>query len=74
MSWTTENREVSSANSLGFKIKLSERLLINVKKKRGSRVDPWGTPALTLAHEEYWPFKAILCFLASRKSTIKFLF
>ena len=73
MSWTTENREVSSANSLGFKIKLPERLC-NVKKKRGSRVDPWGTPALTLAHEENWPFKAIVCFLASRTSTIKFLF
>ena len=49
ISWTTENREVSSANSLGFEIKLSERSLINIKKKRGPRIDPWGTPTLTLA-------------------------
>ena len=72
ISWTTQNRGISSANSLGFEIKLSERSLINIKKKRGPRIDPWGTPALTLAHEEYWPFKTTLCFLASRKSIIKF--
>ena len=72
ISWTTENREVSSANSLGFEIKFSERSLINIKKKIGPRNDPWETPALTLAHEEYWPFKTTLCFLASRKSIIKF--
>ena len=53
ISWTTENREVSSANSLGFKIKLSEKSLLNVTKKRGPRIDPRGTPALTLAHKEY---------------------
>ena len=71
ISWTTENREVSSANSLGFEIKLSERSLTNIKKKRGPRIDPWGTPALTRVHEEYWPFKTTLCFLASRKSIIE---
>ena len=45
---------------------------MNIKKKRGPRIDPWGTPALIFAHEEYWPFRANLCFLASRKSIIKF--
>ena len=30
----------SSANSLGFETKLSERSLINIKKKRGSKIDP----------------------------------
>ena len=71
ISWTTENREVSSASSLGFEIKLSERSLINIKKKRGQWIDHWGTPALTLANEEYWPFKTTLCFLASRELIIK---
>ena len=70
ISWTTENREISSA--LGFEIKLSERSLINIKKKRGTIMDPWGTPALTLVHGEYWPFQTTLCFLGSRKSLIKF--
>ena len=51
---------------------LSEGSLINIRKKRGPRIDLWGTPALTLAHEEYWPFKTTLCFLASRKSITKF--
>ena len=72
ISWTTEKKEASSANSLGFETKLSERSLINIKEKRGTRIDPWGTPALTLTHEEYWPFQMTLCFLASRKSIIKF--
>ena len=53
-------------------MKLSERSLINIKKKRGPRIDPWEAPALTIAHEEYWPFKMALCFLVSRKSIIKF--
>ena len=34
ISWTTENREVSSGNSLGFEIKLSKRSLIKTNKKR----------------------------------------
>ena len=72
ISWTTENREVSSANSLGFEIRLSKRSLVNIRRKRGPRIYPWGTPALTIAHEEFWPFKTTLCFLASRKSIIKF--
>ena len=40
ISWTTKKREVSSANSLGFETKLPERSLINIKKKRGPRIDP----------------------------------
>ena len=54
LSWKTEKRKVSSENSLGLETKLSEseRPLINIKKKRGPRIDAWGTPDLTLAHEE----------------------
>ena len=72
ISWTTERREVSSANSLVFETKLSQILLINIQKKRGQRIESWGTPALTLAHEEYWPFEKTVCFLKSRQSNIKF--
>ena len=71
ISWTTKNREVLSANSLGFEIKLLEGSLINIKKKSGPRIDPWATHALRLANEEYWPFKTTFCFLASRKSIVK---
>ena len=40
ISWTIGKREVSSANSLGFKTKLPESLLINIKKKGGPRINP----------------------------------
>ena len=40
ISWTTKITEASSANSLGFEIKLSERLWTNIKKKKGPRIDP----------------------------------
>ena len=72
ISWTSEKREVSSANSLGFETKLLERSLINIKKKRRPRTDPWGTLVLTLAHEKYRPFKTTVSFLTLRKSNIKF--
>ena len=35
--WKTKNREVSSADSLGFEIKLSERSLINIKEKKKTK-------------------------------------
>ena len=50
---------------------MSKRSFIDIQKKRGPRNYPWGTPALTLAHEEYWPFKTTLGLLASTRSIIK---
>ena len=52
ISCTTENREVSSANSLALDDKPSGKSLIQIKKSNGPKIDPWGTPALTLVHEE----------------------
>ena len=52
ISCTTENREVSSANSLALDDKPSGKSLIQIKKSNGPKTDPWGTPALTLVHEE----------------------
>ena len=52
MSCTTDNREVSSANSLALDDKPSDKSLIEVKITNGPKIDPWGTPALTLVHEE----------------------
>ena len=50
---TTEKSEVLSANNLGFDAKFSDKSLIQIKNNRGPRIEPWGTPASTLAHEEY---------------------
>ena len=52
---TTENRAVSSANNLALDDKPSGKSLIQIKKSNGPKIDPWGTPALTLVHEEDWP-------------------
>ena len=30
-------------------------------------MDPWGTPALISAQDEFWPFKTVLCFLLVEK-------
>ena len=56
ISWTTEKREVSSANSLIFVVKSSERLLIQIKNNNGTSIDPWGTSARLLVHES-WQFQ-----------------
>ena len=52
ISCTAENKEVSSANDLAFDDKPSDKSLIQIKKSSGPRIDPQGTPALTLVHEE----------------------
>ena len=52
VSYTTENRAVSSANSLALDDKPSGQSLIQINKSNGPKIDPWGTPALTLVHEE----------------------
>ena len=41
--------------------------LIYIKINNGPRMKPWGTPALTLDHEEDCPFNTALCFLFIKK-------
>ena len=43
---------MSSETSLGFETKLSEMLLIYIKKSNGSRVEPLGTPTAKMTHTE----------------------
>ena len=59
--------EVSSATSLTFVVKSSERSLIQIRNRNGPSIDLWGTPASKLVHEEYCPFKTTLCFLKFKK-------
>ena len=49
---TAENSEVSSAKSFAFNYKSFVKSFIYIKNKSGPKIDPSGTPALTLAHEE----------------------
>ena len=68
LSCITENRDVSSETSLGFETKLSEMLLIYIKKSNGSRIKPLGTPTAKMTHTERWLFRIILWFFPFRKS------
>ena len=66
-SWITGKREVSSAKSLVFEDKPLAKLLKYIKHNNGAIMEPWGSPALTLGHEEYYPFNTSLCFLFVKK-------
>ena len=56
-----EKSEVSSAKSLTFVVKSSERSLIKIKNSSGPGI------ASILVHEEYCPFKTTLRFLKFKK-------
>ena len=47
-----ERREVSSAKSLVLEDTPSTISLIYIKNNNSTRMEPWGTPALTLDYEE----------------------
>ena len=47
---TTENREVSSAKSLGFDDNPFDNSLMQIKNNKGPRIEPCGNLALTAAH------------------------
>ena len=71
-SWTIENREVSSAKSFGFVIKLSDKSLMYIRKNNGPNIEAWGTLASILVHKKYFSVSASRCFVFEKKSVIKF--
>ena len=68
LSWITENKGVSSTNSLAFKDNPSDKSLIYINSNNGPSIEPWGTPDLTSDQLETCPFDKTLCFLFLRKS------
>ena len=62
-SWTTENKEVSSANYLHSLLRPFDKSLTYIKNERGPRMESCGTPARISTQEEHWPFKTTCCFL-----------
>ena len=52
LSWITENKDVSSANSLAFEDNPSDKLLRYIKSVNGPNMEPWGTPAITSDQSE----------------------
>ena len=66
MSWTTENKEVSSADNLNSLLRPFGNSLTYMRNKRDPRMEPYGTPARISTQEDYWPFKTTLCFQHAR--------
>ena len=50
MSWTAEKIDVSLANNLAVDEMPVARSLIYIKKKKGPKIEPCGTPASTGVH------------------------
>ena len=67
---TAAKSDLSSAKSLTFVVKSSEKTLILIKNGNGTSADLWGTPTSILVHEEYCPFKKTLSFLKFEKSVM----
>ena len=58
--WITEKIEVSSPKSLANGDRFIGRSLIYTKNNRYSKIEPWGTPASTVDHEDNWLFNKTL--------------
>ena len=65
---TTENSETSSAKSLSFVVRPSDRSFIKIKNNFGPRIDPFGTPVSMLDHEDSRPISTTFWFLSFKKS------
>ena len=72
LSWITENKDVSSANSLAFEDNPPDKSLIYIKNNNGPSMEPCGTPALTSGQSETYPFNKTPCFLFLRESKKRF--
>ena len=69
----TENKGVSSTNSLAFENYASNKLLIYIKNNNNGRsLEPLITRALTSDQLETCPFNKTLCFLFLRRSHKRF--
>ena len=64
----TEKRDVSSAKSLLSDDKPLAKSLIYIKNNNDPKMEPGGTPALTLIHEEDCSFNTTICFKTFNKS------
>ena len=66
-SCTIVKSEVSSAKSFTLQLKFSVKSFMYIKKKRGPKIEPCGTPAEIFLQLEDCPFKTVLCFLSDKK-------
>ena len=47
-----EKSDVSSSNNLTVDVISTDRSLLQIRKKTGSKIDPFGAPALTGSHSD----------------------
>jgi hypothetical protein len=60
----------SSAKRRASELVISGKSLMKVKKSRGLRTVPFGTPGNTSAVDEAWPSRRTCCSLLLRKSVV----
>ena len=65
---SNRKQRLVSAKSLVLDDEPSAKSLMYIKNNNGPRVEPWGVPALTLVHEEDYPFNTTFCFLCVKKN------
>ena len=57
---TIENKDTSSTNSFTVNFKPCGKSLTLIRKRRGQRIDPRGTPAFRFLQSEFNPFNVTL--------------
>ena len=60
----------SSAKSLMFELIESVMSFMYNRKRTGPRTEPWGTPEMTLAGDEWEPFTDTVCVRFDKKEFI----
>ena len=68
MLFTTVKRDVSSAKSLQFEKRSLYKLFTLIRTNKGPKIEPYGTPSVTLSQDECWPFRTTCRFRQERKS------
>ena len=66
LSLTIVKREVPSAKSFALDFNSFSKWLMQTRNRRGSSIEPWGTPAITGFHDDVCPFKITLWNLSER--------
>ena len=67
---TIEDKDVSSANNFTFDFRPAAKSFINIRKTRGPKIDPCGTPPCIPSQSEIFPSGVFLWTLSLRKPLI----
>ena len=64
--------DVSSAKNFALDAKSLDELFMYIRKGNGPSIEPCGTPASIVVHEDYYSFRITLCFCCYKASVTIF--